>query len=106
MTYVRHNLTFLVVIESFKSKALKRYWTRGDESGIRPDWRRKVRLILSRLDASRDSSEMDAVGFGFHALTGDKAGRFAVSVSRNWRITFAFAGENACDVDLEDYHGD
>ena len=34
------------------------------------------------------------------------AGRYAVTVSRNWRITFAWAGDNATDVDLEDYHGD
>lgn len=48
---------------------------------------------------------MDLPGLGFHALTGDLAGRFAVSVSRNWRITFAWDGDDATDVDLEDYHG-
>jgi proteic killer suppression protein len=94
------------VIQSFRSKALKRYWTGGDEAGIRPDWRRKIWLILSRLDAAREIDEMDAPGFGFHALTGNQAGRFAVWVSRNWRITFSWDGENATHVDLEDYHGD
>ena len=38
------------VIVSFRSKVLKRYWNRGDDSGIRPDWRAKVRLVLGRLD--------------------------------------------------------
>lgn len=94
------------MIESFKSKDLKRYWTKGDESGIRADWRKKVRLILSRLDASREASEMDLPGFGFHALHGDKSGRFAVWISRNWRITFGFEGDSAVDVDMEDYHGE
>jgi toxin HigB-1 len=94
-----------LVIESFRNKALKRYWIRGDDSGIRPDWRRKVHLILARLDVIREPSEMDAPGFGFHALTGDQAGRFAVAVSRNWRLTFAWDGENAVGIDLEDYHG-
>jgi proteic killer suppression protein len=28
-----------------------------------------------------------------------------VSVSPNWRITFAWDGEDAIDVDPEDYHG-
>jgi plasmid maintenance system killer protein len=32
-------------------------------------------------------------------------GRFSELVSRNWRITFAFEGENAIDIDMEDYHG-
>ncbi len=95
----------LRMIESFKSKALKRYWTKGDESGLRPDWRNRVRLILSRLDVATAPTELDLPGLGFHALTGDLAGRFAVTVSRNWRVTFAWDGEDAVDVDLEDYHG-
>jgi proteic killer suppression protein len=93
------------MIRSFRSKVLKRYWTRGDESGIRPDWRKKVRLVLSMMDASRQPTELDAPGFGFHALTGDQAGRFAIWISRNWRLTFSWEGEDATDVDLEDYHG-
>lgn len=32
--------------------------------------------------------------------------RSAVTVSRNWRITFSFDGEDAVEIDLEDYHGD
>jgi toxin HigB-1 len=93
------------VIQSFKSKALKLYWTKNDASGLRPDWIKKTRLVLSRLDASRTPKEMSVIGMKFHALTGDQAGRFAVSVSPNWRITFGWDGEDAIDVDLEDYHG-
>ena len=43
-------------------------------------------------------------GFGFHAFTGDQTGRFALTVSRNWRITFGWSAPDAIDVDLEDYH--
>jgi proteic killer suppression protein len=56
------------------------------------------------MDASIKPEAMDLPGFGFHKLTGKLAGRYAVWVSRNWRITFAWSGENAIDVDLEDYH--
>ena len=72
---------------------------------LRADWRKRIRLILSRLDVSKNATEMNLPGFGFHALKGDQAGRFAVTVSRNWRITFSFVGEDATDIDLEDYHG-
>lgn len=34
----------------------------------------------------------------------ERAGEFAVSVSGNWRIVFRFGGEDAIDVNLEDYH--
>jgi proteic killer suppression protein len=93
------------MIASFKSRPLKKYWTTNDASGIRADWRAKVRIILSRLDAATEPQQMDVPGFGFHALTSDMAGRYAVWVSRNWRITFAWDGEDAIDIDMEDYHG-
>lgn len=48
---------------------------------------------------------MDVITYGFHALRGDLAGRYAITVSRNWRLTFRFDGLDAVDVDLEDYHG-
>jgi proteic killer suppression protein len=93
------------VIESFKSKALKRYWTKGDASKIRPDWLNTVRIILSRLDTARGPNEMDFPGFDFHPLKGNRKGEYAVKVSGNWRITSSWSGENATDVNLEDYHG-
>lgn len=93
------------MIESIRNKALRRYWTKGDDAGIRPDWRKKVRILLSRLDAAHAPEDMDVPGFGFHALRHDQAGRYAVWVSRNWRITFAWKSENATDVEMEDYHG-
>ncbi len=48
---------------------------------------------------------MNIVSYRLHALSGDQAGRYAIVVSRNRRITFRFDGEDAADVDLEDYHG-
>jgi proteic killer suppression protein len=47
---------------------------------------------------------MNAPGLRFHRLTGNMKGRYAVTVSANWRITFAWSGQDAVDVDLEDYH--
>jgi proteic killer suppression protein len=93
------------MIRSFRSKALSRYWLKGDERGLRPDWRNRVRIILSRLGAARTPAEMNLPGLRFHALTGNLKGRYAVTVSPNWRITFAGDGDDAIDLDLEDYHG-
>jgi proteic killer suppression protein len=45
---------------------------------------------------------MDVPGYVFHPLRGQA--RFSVRVTGNWRITFGFEGEDAVDVDLEDYH--
>ena len=47
---------------------------------------------------------MDLPGYKFHQLKGKRKGVFAVSVSGNLRVTFEFKGDDAIDVDLEDYH--
>ena len=92
------------MIKSFRSKALKRLWERDDVSKLPPDRVERIRVILDRLDAAVEAKAMQLPGLGFHQLAGSMKGRFAVAVSANWRITFAFDGEHAADVDFEDYH--
>ena len=48
---------------------------------------------------------MDLPGYGFHPLKGDMRGRYAITVSRNWRVTFGWYDGDAVDIDLEDHHG-
>lgn len=84
---------------------MKRFWTKSDASGLRSDWVRKVERQLTLLSEATRPEDMNVVTFGFHALSGDQTGRFAVTVSRNWRLTFAFGGQDAVAVDLEDDHG-
>ena len=43
-------------------------------------------------------------GFKFHELKGDRKGTYSITVTGNYRITFQFDGEDATNVDLEDYH--
>ncbi len=47
---------------------------------------------------------MNIPGFGWHALNGDLAGHWAVSVNGNWRLTYTFEGGDAVLVDYQDYH--
>ena len=56
------------------------------------------------LDEAVRPDEMNVPGWRFHALKGGMKGRFAVNVSGNWRLTFGWDGEDAVEVDLEDYH--
>ena len=93
------------MIQNFRSRALKRFWRTGDKSGLRPDWAAKAGRILDVMDRAKLPGELDIPGYGFHPLTGNLKGRYAVKISRNWRITFGWAGDEAVDVDLEDYHG-
>jgi proteic killer suppression protein len=93
------------MIRSIRHKGLLRFWTRGDASGLRPDWVAKTARLLDAIDRARAPQELNLPGTGFHALRGNLKGRYAMTVSRNWRLTFGWDGEDAMDVDLEDYHG-
>jgi proteic killer suppression protein len=92
------------MIVSFRSRALRRFWERNDASKLPPDRMKRIAMILDRLDASASPMDMNLPGLGFHQLSGSSKGRYAVSVSANWRITFAWEQEDAVHVDFEDYH--
>ncbi len=47
---------------------------------------------------------MDIPGFRLHALRGQQAGRWAIWVNGNWRVTFEFREGDAFVLDYEDYH--
>jgi proteic killer suppression protein len=55
------------------------------------------------LEAATKPEEMNVAGLRFHALRG-KPQRWSVRVSANYRITFGWSGEEAKEVDFEDYH--
>ena len=94
------------MIASFSSKALERFWTRGETRRVNPRHIAKLRKLLDALDAASQAEDMNRPSFGFHPLLGDQFGRYAVKVDRNWRVTFGWSeqGPDAVDVDYEDYH--
>ena len=92
------------MIRSFRNKGLQRYAVRGDTSKLSVTHLRRLDAMLKQLDVARGPEELDTPGWRFHPLKGDKAGRYSLTVSGNWRLTFGWEGEDAVEVDLEDYH--
>jgi proteic killer suppression protein len=92
------------MIRSFRSKSLRRFAEGGDASKLSVQNPARIRRVLLALDASRIPEAMNMPGLRFHSLKGSEKGRYAVDASGNWRITFGWDGEDAIDVDLEDYH--
>ena len=92
------------MIVSFRSRALQRLWERNDVSKLPANRIKRITMILDRLDGSIKPMDMNLPGLGFHQLSGTNKGRYAVSVSANWRITFGWDQEDAVQVDFEDYH--
>jgi proteic killer suppression protein len=92
------------VIRSFRHKGLERLFTASTARGIPAEHRARIERMLDRLDAVGRPEDMNVPGWRWHPLRGALKGRWAVAVSGNLRLTFDFDGEDAIDIDLEDYH--
>lgn len=62
------------------------------------------RTTTRRRHGAKAPSDMNAAGWRLHPLKGELAEHWAVWVDANWRLTFAFEGEDAVLIDYQDYH--
>lgn len=92
------------MIKSFRHKGLSGFYSKGSKAGIQTKHADRLRLILARLDASREPQDMNLPGLRLHKLTGDLKDFWSVEVSGNWLIIFRFEGQDAFEVDYVDYH--
>ena len=92
------------MIGSIRHKALRNYWTKGNTQGLNAEWVRKLRRILSALEAADRPAHVNYPGSYFHSLKGARAGRYAIRLTANVRVTFGWDDDGAADVDIEDYH--
>lgn len=91
------------MIISWRHKGLKELFTTGKSAKVRPDQQKKCLRLLDALQQTVVPEDMNVPGWHFHGLHG-KPKRYAVAVNGPWRITFGFDGQDAIDVDLEQYH--
>lgn len=92
-------------IESISHKGLRRFFETGNAKGLVGDVNR-LRKMLAFIDAAASFDELAVPpNYGLHELVGDKTGRWAMTVTRNWRLTFIKLDEHSiAELDLEDYH--
>ena len=92
-------------IERIAHKGLRRFFETGNAKGLVGDANR-IRKMLAFIDAAGGFDELAAPpNYGLHELVGDRAGRWAMTVTKNWRLTFIKIDETTiADLDLEDYH--
>jgi proteic killer suppression protein len=93
------------VIRSFSDGGTWRLYQDGKKRGFTGlDYERAL-LLLDALDAAASLGSLRVLrAVRLHALTGDRKGRYAMTVNHRWRITFRFADGEAHDVAIEDYH--
>jgi toxin HigB-1 len=93
-------------IESIAHKALKRFFLTGNSKGLVGDVER-LRAMLAFIDAASSLDELaKPPNYGLHRITGNRAGTWSMTVTRNWRLTFTVTQTaTLADLNLEDYHG-
>ena len=93
-------------IESIRHKALRGFAETGKTRGLPGNLVERLRNMMAYL-AAIDSIEEFKVppNFGAHRLVGDREGDWALTVTKNWRMTFSVNEAHGIeDLDLEDYH--
>ena len=90
-------------IESISHKGLRRLATKGDRRVMEAD---SLTDMIAFVGAAVSFDHLTIPpNFGLHALTGDRAGSYAMTVTKNWRMTFTKVDDQTiADLDLEDYH--
>ena len=92
--------------ESIRHKALRHFAETGKAKGLPAALVGRITNILAYLEAIATEDELLAPpNFGAHRLTGDRAGVWSLTLTKNWRLTFRINDGLAVeDMDLEDYH--
>ena len=91
------------MISSFRHKGLEELYLTGKTLRIGAGQIGKCARILQLLEVAGCPEDMNIAGFRFHRLHGSPK-RWSVRVTGNYRITFGWLGENALEVEFEDYH--
>jgi len=102
----RLGLSTIMEIESVRHKALRAFIETGNSKGIDARLTSRIRNMVAFLTAADDVEELKIPpNFGFHRLEGDRDGTCAMTLTRNWRLTFRVTERRSIvDLDLEDYH--
>lgn len=91
-------------IDNIRHKALRRLVETGNAKGLPGDVDRIRNLIAYLVAITTVDEIMLPPNFGAHQLKGDRAGTWALTITRNWRMTFEITGDlMIAELDLEDY---
>jgi len=91
------------MIKSFKHKGLKKFFYKGDISGINSNHAKKLRFILRRFNNACFIKDLDVSGYRLHTYT-NMENTWSIDVSGNYRILFQFIDGHAFIVDYLDPH--
>jgi toxin HigB-1 len=100
-----YTVHYAMLIRRFRHKGLRALYEDDDGSRLPAASVAKIKRILAALEYADNLSQVASVpGWKLHPLKGDRKGEYSITVTHNWRITFAVHGNAITDVHFEDYH--
>ena len=103
---LRPNILYaFVVIWTFKDSRTESLHNGRVPKGVPPDVAKRAVTKLFLLDTVTRVEDLRVPpGNRLHALSGDRAGQWSISVNDQWRICFNWRDGDAYDAEFVDYH--
>jgi len=93
------------MIKSFRNAETEKVYNRQYSRRYPRDIQRAAMKKLWMLDAAPDLNSLRIPpGNRLEALKGDREGLFSIRINDQWRICFRWHENNACGVEIVDYH--
>ena len=93
------------MIKTFGDKDTERLFLEGRSKRVPSEMLDRAIRKLDMIDVAHCVDDLHVPpGNRLHALKGDRAGQYSISINSQWRICFCFEAGDAFDVELCDYH--
>jgi proteic killer suppression protein len=95
----------LLVIQTFADKETQQLFITGKSKRLPPRLIKRAIRRLEYIHLAHDLNDLRVLPSNrLHALSGDRAGQYSISINDQWRICFRFLDGDAFDVEITDYH--
>jgi proteic killer suppression protein len=93
------------MIKSFKCKETEKLFHGRFSAKLPQAIQRTAAIKLKMLNAATvlDTLRIPPSNY-LEALHGDREGQHSIRINKQWRICFVWQGNDACDVEIVDYH--
>lgn len=92
------------MIKTWKNSATRQFAETGKSKfpGLDTEYASEMLKILGRTNALSEIAPFKSVGL--HKLTGDRKGKWAMTINGPWRLVFKFKDGDAYEVEIVNYH--
>jgi proteic killer suppression protein len=92
------------VIRSFADADTEAVFNRIRSARLPEDLQRAALRKLRFLNRAKELRDLANPGNRLEKLRGDREGQYCVRINQQWRLCFGWAGGDAFDVEIVDYH--